>query len=36
MLKVIEKDDWTLMSWKVLSLDNVLPNDLRKPNEYRL
>ena len=25
MLKVIEKDDWTLMSGKVLSLDDVLP-----------
>ena len=25
MLKVIEKDDWTLMSGKVLTLDDVLP-----------
>ncbi len=25
MLKVIEKDDWTLMSWKVLKLEDILP-----------
>ncbi len=25
MLKVIERDDWTLMSGKVLTLDDVLP-----------
>ncbi len=25
MLKVIEKDDWTLMSGKVLKLEDILP-----------